>query len=153
MGSYVWNTFDFATPITRLNVNARNYKGLVSFDRKIKKDHFYWYKANWSKEPVVYLTQRRMVNRGNEFTTVTIFSKQGTPTLTVNGKKIENVKNDYYKIHCVAENVQLQKDENIIIAETNLNGKIVSDKISWNYDPKYKTSQKEATTKDIHVGL
>ncbi|MDM1551030.1 glycoside hydrolase family 2 protein [Empedobacter falsenii] len=153
LGSYVWNTFDFATPITRLNVNPRNYKGLVSFDRKIKKDPFYWYKANWSKEPVVYLTQRRMVNRGNEFTTVTIFSNQGTPTLTVNGKKIENVKNGYNKIHFVAENVQLQKGENIIIAETNLNGKIVSDKISWNYDPKYKTSQKEATTKDIHVGL
>ena len=153
LGSYVWNTFDFATPITRLNVNPRNYKGLVSFDRKIKKDPFYWYKANWSKEPVVYLTQRRMVNRGNEFTTITIFSNQGTPILTVNGKKIENVKNGYNKIHFIAENVQLQKGENTVIAETNVNGKLVQDKIIWNYDPKYKTSQKEATTKDIHVGL
>ena len=153
LGSYVWNMFDFATPITRLNVNPRNYKGLVSFDRKIKKDPFYWYKANWSKEPVVYLTQRRMVSRGNEFTTITIFSNQGTPTLTVNGKKIENVKNGYNKIHFVAENVPLQKGENTVIAETNLNGKLVKDEIKWNYDPKYKTNQKEATTKDIHIGL
>ncbi|MDH2207951.1 MULTISPECIES: hypothetical protein [Empedobacter] len=38
-------------------------------------------------------------------------------------------------------------------AETNLKRKIISDKIIWNYDTKYKTSQKEATTKDIHVEL
>lgn len=64
VASYLWNMFDFAVP-TRVGgcIPARNMKGLVTFDRKVKKDAYYFYKANWSEEPVVYLTQRRNVDR------------------------------------------------------------------------------------------
>ena len=56
IASYLWNMFDFAVPMwSRGGVPARNLKGLMTFDRKIKKDSYYWYKANWSKEPVLYL--------------------------------------------------------------------------------------------------
>jgi len=154
LGSYVWNTFDFATPITGLNVNPRNYKGLVSFDRKIKKDPFYWYKANWSKEPVVYITQRRVVNRGNEITPITVYSNQGTPTLIVNGEKIESVKKGYTDVHYIFENVKLKQGENEIIARATKDGKLTEDKIKWNYDPKYKREVGQpAATRDEHVGL
>ena len=60
LASYLWNMFDFAVPQwKRGGVDARNMKGLITFDRKIRKDAFYWYKANWSKEPVL-----RNVNAG-----------------------------------------------------------------------------------------
>lgn len=56
--------FDFGVPMwSRGGVPARNLKGLITFDRKIKKDSYYWYKANWSKDPVLYLTQRRNIDR------------------------------------------------------------------------------------------
>ena len=49
--------FDFAVPTSkRGSVEARNMKGLITFDRKTKKDAYYWYKANWSKDPVLYVT-------------------------------------------------------------------------------------------------
>ncbi|MBP3942856.1 beta-galactosidase [Sphingobacteriaceae bacterium WQ 2009] len=154
IGSYLWNMFDFATPITRLNVRPRNYKGIVSFDRKTKKDSFYWYKANWSATPVVYITQRRVVNRGNEFTKITIFSNQGMPTLLVNGKEIKGLKNGYNKIHFEVDNVQLKQGENNIVAQVEKGGVLTRDEILWNYDAKYKRELGEkAFTKDEHVGL
>jgi Glycosyl hydrolases family 2, TIM barrel domain len=59
-GKFVWNMFDFA-PDQRNEGDSpgRNDKGLITYDRKEKKDAFYWYKANWSDEPVVYITGRR----------------------------------------------------------------------------------------------
>ena len=54
VASYLWNMFDFAVPTSkRGSVDARNMKGMMTFDRKIKKDSYFWYKANWSEEPVL----------------------------------------------------------------------------------------------------
>ncbi|WP_104385389.1 glycoside hydrolase family 2 protein [Sphingobacterium sp. HMA12] len=155
LGSYVWNTFDFATPITALNVNPRNYKGLVSFDRKLKKDGFYWYKANWSKEPVLYITQRRMINRGNEITPVTIYSNRGEPTLLVNGTIIKGVRKGQTDVHYIFDNVKLTKGANKIEAQlTQKDGKVLTDSIHWNYDPSYKQDVSGPTkSKTEHVGL
>lgn len=155
LGSYVWNTFDFATPITALNVNPRNYKGLVSFDRKLKKDGFYWYKANWSKEPVLYITQRRMINRGNEITPVTIYSNKGEPTLTVNGTIIKGVRKGQTDVHYIFDNVKLTKGANTIEAKIiQKDGKVLTDSIQWNYDPSYKQNAAGPTkSKTEHVGL
>lgn len=155
LGSYVWNTFDFATPITALNVNPRNYKGLVSFDRKLKKDGFYWYKANWSKEPVLYITQRRMVNRGNEITPVTIYSNRGDPTLLVNGNAIKGARTGQTAVHYIFDNVKLKLGKNIIEAKiTQKDGQQLTDTIEWNYDPSYKQDASgPAKSKTEHVGL
>lgn len=155
LGSYVWNTFDFATPITALNVNPRNYKGLVSFDRKLKKDGFYWYKANWSKEPVLYITQRRMINRGNQMTPVTVYSNKGEPTLFVNGTAITGAKKGQTAVHYIFENVRLKQGSNTLEAKVmQQDGKVLTDRINWNYDPTYKQDTGGPTqTKTEHVGL
>ncbi|WP_282637888.1 glycoside hydrolase family 2 protein [Sphingobacterium thalpophilum] len=155
LGSYVWNTFDFATPITALNVNPRNYKGLVSFDRKLKKDGFYWYKANWSKEPVLYITQRRMINRGNEMTPVTVYSNRGEPTLFVNGTAITGAKKGQTAVHYIFENVRLKQGSNTLEAKViQQDGKVLTDRINWNYDPAYKQDAGGPTqSKTEHVGL
>nr|WP_199156269.1 glycoside hydrolase family 2 TIM barrel-domain containing protein [Pedobacter sp. ASV2] len=128
--SYIWNMFDFATPMwNRGSMPARNMKGLVTFDRKLKKDAFYWYKANWSNNPVLYLTERRAVDRKNANTQITVYSNIGEPDVFLNGKKLPATKPEgvLYRF----ENVNLKKGKNVIKTKANKNGHVYNDEISW----------------------
>lgn len=128
--SYVWNMFDFAVPPANGGgVPARNMKGLITYDRKVKKDAFYWYKANWNPEPMVYIAGRRNNKRVNALTTVTVYSNTGTPELMVNGKKITGAKKGNTAVHYVFEKVKLQKGKNNI--EAIANKKEISDRVEW----------------------
>jgi beta-galactosidase len=85
--SFVWNMFDFTSYWRHEGgVLGRNDKGLVSYDRRTKKDAFYFYKANWSDEPVLYITDRRFIERTNSVTDVKIYSNAGKVELFINGK-------------------------------------------------------------------
>ena len=157
ISSYIWNTFDFATPATAQGgVRARNMKGLVTFDRQTRKDPFYWYKANWSKEPVLYLTQRRATERENAVTPVTVYCNVGIPRLFVNGEELKNYKVGQTAIHYIFEGVQLTNGENIVEAKVDHNGTPLEDKIIWNYSPdnknKLKLGAPTEKTKE-HIGL
>lgn len=132
VSSYVWNMFDFATPLwNRGGVSARNMKGLVTFDRKIKKDAFYWYKANWSKEPVLYISDRRFDKRTEALTDITVYSNKGIPTVTLNGKKLSAPVKGYTKVHFIFKNIQLHKGKNIIKATMSANGQKSEDEVEW----------------------
>lgn len=86
--THVWNMFDFASDMRdEGGVKGRNNKGLVTFDRKIKKDSFYVYKAYWSDEKFVHLCGSRYVNRPTEKTDIKIYSNCDSVTLYVNGEK------------------------------------------------------------------
>ncbi len=88
-GTYVWNMFDFAADAREEGGSqGRNNKGLVSYDRRLKKDSFYAYKAWWSKEPFVHLAGRRFVNRDGGKTQVKVYSNQPEVSLTVNGESL-----------------------------------------------------------------
>ncbi len=63
-----------------------NHKGLVTFDRKVKKDSFYLYKANWSKEQFVHICSKRYAERPDKTTTIKVYSTEKKVTLIVNGK-------------------------------------------------------------------
>ena len=156
LASYVWNTFDFATPVnTQGGVEARNMKGLVTFDRKIKKDPFYWYKANWSKEPVLYITQRRAVERENQITPVTVYSNVGVPQLFINGEEVTNYEMGTTNVHYIFKNINLKNGENTVQVKSSYNGKQHEDKIIWNYSPENKKSdgvQPQKNTRE-HIGL
>ncbi|MDL2223363.1 beta-galactosidase [Bacteroidales bacterium OttesenSCG-928-M11] len=156
IASYIWNTFDFATPMSSQGmVESRNMKGLVTFDRKVKKDPFYWYKANWSKEPVLYITQRRVVNRGNKITPITVYSNIGTPQLFVNNKEIINFGMGYTDVHYIFPDIQLQEGENIIEVKVEKDKQLYNDRIIWNYSEEYKNldnSAPEIRLKE-HIGL
>ncbi|ANI88584.1 beta-galactosidase [Arachidicoccus ginsenosidimutans] len=130
--TYVWNMFDFATPLwNRGGVPGRNMKGLVTFDRKVKKDAFYWYKANWSDEPVLYITGRRDSLRKTVITNVTVYSNISTPELFVNGKKISNPAIGTTKVDYIFNNVRLKKGVNIISAKGFKNNQPYTDEIKW----------------------
>ena len=84
--THVWNMFDFAADARDQGGEpGMNHKGLVTFDRKIKKDSFYLYKAHWSKEPFVHICSRRYVDRPESTTTVKLYSNQPRVALYANG--------------------------------------------------------------------
>jgi beta-galactosidase len=88
-GTFVWNMFDFASDWRyEGGLPGINDKGLVTYDRKIKKDAFYWYKANWSTSPVVHITSRRFTCRTEPTTYVKVYTNARTVTLKVNGKAL-----------------------------------------------------------------
>ena len=76
-----------------------NDKGLVTFDRKVRKDAFYFYKANWNKEdPMIYLIGKRNIIRVQRQQTIIAFSNQPEAELFVNGKSCGKVETDRYSI-------------------------------------------------------
>ncbi|MGC6176857.1 glycoside hydrolase family 2 TIM barrel-domain containing protein [Lacrimispora sp. 38-1] len=114
-GTYVWNMFDFGANIRdEGGVKGRNNKGLVTYDRKIKKDAFYLYKAFWSDEKFIYITGKRYVDRCADEIQIKLYSNCEKVSLLVNGKELETQeKNDRIFIFA---NVPLEKEWNEIRA-------------------------------------
>lgn len=120
-GSFVWNMFDFgAAHRTEGDRPGINDKGLVTFDRKVRKDAFYFYKANWNREePMLYLTGKRNTVRTQRLQTITAFTNLSGAELFVNGKSYGKTTPDSYAI-LEWKNVELQPGENEIkVVSTN----------------------------------
>ncbi|SEN05329.1 beta-galactosidase [bacterium A37T11] len=131
--SYLWNMFEFATPMwDRGGVKARNLKGLITIDRKRKKDAYYWYKANWNPAPMIYLANRRDNLRKKRQTSVQVFSNLTGIKLWVNGKSYTSTPGVNSK-HFIFKNVPLRKGTNHIQAKATLNGKEYTDEMEWKY--------------------
>ena len=120
-GSFVWNMFDFgAAHRTEGDRPGINDKGLVTFDRKVRKDAFYFYKANWNREePMLYLTGKRNTVRTQRLQTITAFTNLSGAELFVNGKSYGKAIPDSYAI-LEWKNVELEPGENEIkVVSTN----------------------------------
>ncbi len=122
--THVWNMFDFGSDMRdEGGVKGRNNKGLVTYDRKTKKDSFYVYKAWWSSDPFVHLCSSRYVDRTEKNVNIKVYSNQKAVTLFVNGKEFGSTEGD--KIF-IFEGVELNKGENMIEAKSgNLTDKMV----------------------------
>ncbi|MGM0901867.1 MAG: glycoside hydrolase family 2 protein [Bacillota bacterium] len=129
--TYVWNMFDFGANIRdEGGVKGRNNKGLVTYDRKIKKDAFFMYKANWSDEKFVHITSKRFVDRADSTITVKVYSNCGEVTLYANGAEVgtkSNVDNVF-----VFENVGLNEGLNEIKAVSKVDGVVAEDVARFN---------------------
>ncbi len=91
--THVWNMFDFAADgRDEGGKHGENQKGLVTFDRKLRKDAFYLYKAYWSCEPFVHICGRRYVNRAEDVTEIKVYSNQPEITLFVDGKEFRKLR-------------------------------------------------------------
>jgi beta-galactosidase len=85
-GKFIWNMFDFGVDSRNEgDTPGRNDKGMVSYDRRTKKDAFFWYKANWSTQPFVYITGRRFDPRTTATIDIKVYSNLDSVTLTVGG--------------------------------------------------------------------
>ncbi len=88
--THVWNMFDFAADARDQGGEpGMNHKGLVTFDRKTKKDSFYLYKAWWSDEKFVHICSKRYEDRTESELKVKVYSNQKSVALYVNGQKLE----------------------------------------------------------------
>src|SRR5206468_1594851 len=85
-GTFIWAMFDFSIDSRKEGDHAgRNDKGLVTYDRRTRKDAFYFYEANWSDEPVLHLTSKRFATRGSSAIVVKAYSNAPQVELRVNG--------------------------------------------------------------------
>lgn len=129
-GSFVWNMFDFASASRNEgNMQGMNDKGLVTYDRKIKKDAFYFYQSLWSEAPVLHITSKRDVARNNPVTRIKVYSNCDNLVLKVNGKDYgASVKKENIYIW---ENVPLKKGENQVSVSGDRNQSKQSDHCKW----------------------
>ena len=112
--THVWNMFDFASDMRdEGGVKGRNNKGLVTYDRKTKKDSFFIYKAYWSSEPFVHICSKRYADRTADTIAVKVYSNQPHVALTVNKETVAELDGD--KIF-IFENVHLKEGENVVKA-------------------------------------
>lgn len=131
-GSFIWNLFDFgAAHRTEGDRPGINDKGLVTFDRKVKKDAFYFYKANWNKDDkFVYIANRRYQVRTSETTDVLVFTNLPEITLLVNGSSVGTCRTDEYAM-CRWEGVRLQPGENTVEAKAVGSKDKAVDRVVW----------------------
>jgi len=129
--TFVWNLCDFAVSTRHEGgVPGRNDKGLVTYDRQIKKDAFYFYQANWSDEPVLYITDRRFAERTNAVTDVKIYSNARKVELLLNGKSQGKRRSDGDGVF-IWKNVKLKPGENRVTARAERDEKKLSDGCIW----------------------
>lgn len=129
-GSFIWNLFDFgAAHRTEGDRPGINDKGLVTFDRKVKKDAFYFYKANWNKkDKFIYIANRRCVDREEE-TDILVFANIREAELLVNGQSMGKQVTDKQATICW-KNVKLRKGSNEIEVRSTNRKDTLSDKVT-----------------------
>lgn len=138
--TYAWNMFDFGANIRdEGGVKGRNNKGLVTYDRKIKKDAFYMYKANWSNDKFAHITSKRYVDRTDEEISVKVYSNCDQVTLFVNNNEVETLKVEDAKV--IFNNVKLQDGVNTlkVVADDKFEDIAIFNKVD-EANPKYVMS-------------
>lgn len=129
--SFVWNMFDFgAAHRMEGDRSGINDKGLVTHDRKIKKDAYYFYRTNWNPEPMIYIAGRRNVNRVKPLVDVQVFSNVEEVILIVNDCQCRRMKPDSLKV-CLFKEVPLRKGRNEIEVRASDSKKQLIDRCTW----------------------
>jgi beta-galactosidase len=118
-GSYIWNMFNFGSNHRREgDTPHENDKGLVTMDRKIRKDAFFLYKANWNKdEKTVHLCSKRFTVRKEDITDVVVFTTAPSAELFINGKQVGKMDTDDYAT-IIWKNVKLNQGRNLVEIKT-----------------------------------
>ena len=125
--THVWNMFDFAADARNQGGEpGMNHKGLITFDRKTKKDSFYLYKAYWSKEPFLHICSKRFEDRTEDEITVKVYTNQNEVTLSVNGQKVET----RYGEHIFEFKVPTAPELQVTVTSGNLHDEAIFRKVS-----------------------
>jgi len=139
---FIWNMFDFSwSNVSRGDRDFINHKGLMTHDRKTKKDAFYFYKANWSDKPVLYILSRRNNQRTESKVPVAIYTNLDSASLYVNEILIskKNMESEIYKISW--ENIRLIPGRNQISVIGTKGDTTYTDTCVWTFLEKSKTKE------------
>jgi Beta-galactosidase/beta-glucuronidase len=131
-GKFIWLFADFQSSIRKEgDKDGINDKGLITYDRKTKKDAFYFYKANWNPEPMLYISSSRFTERNNPKAQVKVFSNIKEATLYINGKKIGTAKKDKLN-RIIWDNITLSSGKNEIVVKGKSGKQVLEDTCVWN---------------------
>jgi beta-galactosidase len=131
-GVFVWNLFDFSSDSRKEgDLTDVNDKGLVSYDRALRKDAFYFYRANWSAQPTLHLVGRRYTDRVYAVVDVKAYSNATRAELSLNGAPQGGVPcSDGV---CLWHSVHLTSGSNELRATARIAGATVTDAMRWEY--------------------
>lgn len=130
-GSWIWNMFDFSSTVRQEgDASDINDKGLVTFDRRVRKDAFHYYKAQWSDQPVLHVNGRRYVDRAYPVTDVRVYSNAERVSLQVNDMPAGDVACEGRV--CVFPGVRLKAGANRVVASADFEGTTLTDTVEWN---------------------
>lgn len=133
-GKFIWCMFDFASDgRNEGDHSGRNDKGLVTYDRKTRKDAFYFYKANWSDEPVLYITSRRFTPRTEAGTEIKIYANAPEVEVSLNGVSLGRKASSDHIFRWPA--VKLAPGGNRVVATAVFGAGTLTDSCTWAYDP------------------
>ncbi len=128
--TWVWNMFDFASDIRGEGDSVDiNDKGLVTFDRKTRKDAFYFYAAQWSDRPVLHLNGHHYADRAYPVTDVRAYSNAESAALSLNGADVGSVRCPDHI--CVWRRVRLRPGKNLLEARAVVHGHRLTDQLNW----------------------
>lgn len=131
---YIWTMFDFAADDRNEGDHpGRNDKGLVTFDRKTRKDAFYFYQAHWTTEPVLHIASRRFTPRREPVTEVKVYSNAAAVELLVNGRTFGTQHSNDRIFRWPA--VTLSPGENRIETRAVFFGQQRTDVCNWQLEP------------------
>ncbi|MBE8472164.1 glycoside hydrolase family 2 protein [Streptomyces justiciae] len=129
-GTFFWAMFDFASDGRNEGGRAGiNDKGLVTHDRQIRKDAFYWYKANWATTPTLYITSRRWTQRTDAVTELKVYSNADTVTATLNGPPLGS-RSSGDRIFRWAD-ITLRPGQNTVTVTATIDGATYTDRVVW----------------------
>ena len=140
--THVWNMYDFAADARDQGGEpGMNHKGLVTFDRKTKKDSFYIYKAWWSDEPFVHICSKRFTDRTQSEIEVKVYSNQKNVSLYVNGAKLDEQEGE----HIFKFRVKLNGETKVQAVAGDCIDEAVFRKVETP-NPDYKLAKKKSTS-------
>ena len=146
-GSFLWVMFDFASDArAEGEADGVNDKGLVTGDRKIRKDAYFWYQAQWSDNPMLYLTSKRYTDRRSGSTTIKAYSNLPQVHLYVNDVLIGTQYTEDGKAEWL--DVALQLGDNRIRIEADNDGVLFSDDATW-----ARSLNNETTLSSQRIGI
>lgn len=142
MGTWIWNMFDFGSGNRHEgDIGQTNTKGIVTFGRDVKKDVFFFYKANWTQTPVTYIAERRHTDRVYRTAPVKVYSNASSTALRVNGVEVARKSAlDCPLRVCDFGEVPLVAGANAISAVGEHAGQTVTDAVTWTLAPRNATN-------------
>jgi beta-galactosidase len=135
-GKFIWNMFDFAADIRAEGAApGMNDKGLVTYDRRTRKDAFYWYQANWSAAPVLHLNGRRFTDRPAGPGEISVYSNLPAVELFLNGVSCGKISDPK---HVFRWQVALREGKNLVEARAAAGSTPLSDSCEFHCPPPLK---------------
>ncbi|WP_395337145.1 glycoside hydrolase family 2 TIM barrel-domain containing protein [Novosphingobium sp. BL-8H] len=129
--SWVWAMFDFSSDLRSEGAAVDlNDKGLVTADRKTRKDAFWFYRTAWSQGPELHLAGKHYVDRAYPVTSIKAYATAPSATLTLNGKPVGEVPCTGFV--CEWKNVALRPGANEAVVTARANGRTLRDTAVWN---------------------